>query len=124
MRRPGRLAAAISLVAVLLAAVGALVAVRWWADGEQSTGGDRIDQPAFTLQLLHAGDMDGAVGALENVENFSAVLDGFRRQLPDNTLVLSSGTTSFQAPDSTRQGTRLTTRCWAFRVMGVGTSPY
>lgn len=45
----------------------------------------------FTLQLLHAADMDSAVGALENVENFSAMLDGFRRQFPNNTLVLSSG---------------------------------
>lgn len=91
MRRPGRLAAAIGLAAVLLAAVAALVSVRWWADGMQSTGGEGADQPAFTLQLLHAGDMDGAVGALENVENFSAVLDGFRKQFPDNAVVLSSG---------------------------------
>ena len=35
--------------------------------------------------------MDGAVGALENVETFYTILDGFRNQLPDNTLVLSSG---------------------------------
>ena len=47
--------------------------------------------PLFTLQLLHAADMDSAVGALENVENFSAILDGFRAQFPNNTLVLSSG---------------------------------
>ena len=47
--------------------------------------------PTFTLQLLHAADMDSAVGALENVDNFSAMLDGFRRQFPNNTLVLSSG---------------------------------
>ncbi len=47
--------------------------------------------PLFTLQLLHAADMDSAVGALENVENFSAMLDGFRAQFPNNTLVLSSG---------------------------------
>ena len=46
---------------------------------------------AFTLQLLHASDMDGSTGALTNVENFSAILDGFRRQFPNNTLVLSSG---------------------------------
>lgn len=45
----------------------------------------------FTLQLLHAGDMDGSSGALGNVENFSAILDGFRKQYPNNTLVLSSG---------------------------------
>ncbi len=49
------------------------------------------EEPTFTLQLLHAGDMDGTVGALENVENFSAMLDAFRAELPDNTLALSSG---------------------------------
>ena len=43
------------------------------------------------MQLLHASDMDGSVGALANVENFSAILGGFRRQFPSNTLVLSSG---------------------------------
>ena len=50
-----------------------------------------LDEPVFTLQVLHAADMDGAVGALQNVENFSAMLDGFRSQFPDNTIILSSG---------------------------------
>ena len=45
----------------------------------------------FTLQLLHASDMDGSTGALSNVENFSAILAGLRREYPDNTIVLSSG---------------------------------
>ena len=55
---------------------------------------DALQRPVeevFTLQLLHASDMDGSVGALANVENFSAILDGFRRQFPSNTLVLSTG---------------------------------
>ena len=51
----------------------------------------KSDEEVFTLQQLHASDMDGSVGALANVENFSASLDGFRRQFPGNTLVLSSG---------------------------------
>ena len=55
-------------------------------------------QPAFTLQLLHAADMDGSAGALENVENFSAILAGFRSQFPDNTLVLSSGDNFIPGP--------------------------
>ena len=54
--------------------------------------------PPFTLQLLHAADMDGTTGALTNVENFSAILDGFRRQFPDNTLVLSSGDNYIPGP--------------------------
>ena len=55
-------------------------------------------EPPFTLQLLHAADMDGTTGALTNVENFSAILDGFRRQFPDNTLVLSSGDNYIPGP--------------------------
>ncbi len=43
------------------------------------------------LQLLHAADMDGTAGALDNVETFSALLEGFRAQMPRRTLVLSSG---------------------------------
>ena len=52
---------------------------------------DNGDDGTFTLQLLHASDMDGTTGALQNVENFSAILSAFRNQYPDNTLVLSSG---------------------------------
>ena len=52
----------------------------------------------FTLQLLHASDMDGATGALGNVESFSALLDGFREQFPGNTLVVSSGDNYIPGP--------------------------
>ena len=50
------------------------------------------------LQLLHASDMDGAAGALDNVETFSALLDGFRSQMPQRTLVLSSGDNFIPGP--------------------------
>ena len=59
---------------------------------------DRDDQPDFTLQLLHASDMDGATGALDNVETFSAMLDVFRSEYPDSTLVLSSGDNYIPGP--------------------------
>ena len=42
--------------------------------------------------------MDGAAGALGNVENFSAILDGFRKQMPNNTIVLSSGDNYIPGP--------------------------
>ncbi len=58
-------------------------------------GGGRA---VFTLQLLHASDMDGTSGALQNVENFSAILAGFREQFPRNTLVLSSGDNFVRGP--------------------------
>ena len=48
--------------------------------------------------MLHASDMDGAVGALNNVETFSALLDGFRAQMPRRTLVLSSGDNFIPGP--------------------------
>ena len=50
-----------------------------------------VSPDRFTFQLLHASDMDGSTGALQNVENFSAILTAFRAQFPDNTLVVSSG---------------------------------
>ncbi|MYD54031.1 MAG: bifunctional metallophosphatase/5'-nucleotidase [Chloroflexi bacterium] len=52
----------------------------------------------FVLQLLHASDMDGAAGALDNVETFSALLEGFRSQMPQRTLVLSSGDNFIPGP--------------------------
>ena len=60
-------------------------------------GGGAVAAP-FTLQLLHAADMDGTAGALANVENFSALLSAFRAQDPDNTLVLSSGDNYIPGP--------------------------
>ena len=55
-------------------------------------------EATFSLQLLHASDMDGSTGALSNVENFSAILDSFRRKFPDNTLVVSSGDNYIPGP--------------------------
>ena len=51
----------------------------------------QLGESRLTLQLLHAADMDSTVGALGNVENFSAILDAFRRQFRNNTVILSSG---------------------------------
>ena len=66
--------------------------------GPRGEPGTAAPKPYFTLQLLHAADMDGTTGALSNVENFSAILDGFRKQFPDNTLVLSSGDNYIPGP--------------------------
>ena len=59
--------------------------------GELETSVRQLGESRFTLQLLHTADMDSTVGALGNVENFSAILDAFRRQFPNNTVILSSG---------------------------------
>ena len=66
------------------------------ADSSQTGTADA--EADFTLQLLHASDMDGDTSALQNVENFSAILSGFRAQFPDNTLVLSSGDNYISGP--------------------------
>ena len=58
---------------------------------ELETDVRQLGASRFTLQLLHAADMDSTVGALGNVENFSAILDGFRKQFPHNTVILSAG---------------------------------
>lgn len=52
----------------------------------------------FTLQLIHAADMEGAGNAVEDAPRFSAVLDALRAQSPDNSLVLSSGDNYIPSP--------------------------
>ncbi len=54
--------------------------------------------PVFELQILHASDMDGATGALNNVEQFSALVDAFRAELPDTTITLSAGDNYIPGP--------------------------
>ena len=91
------LAAAIGLcvsVAVAILAVTRLLS----PDNSNGADSEKGVQPLFTLQLLHTADMDGSSGALENVAVFSALIDGFRRQYPDNTLVLSGGDNFVQGP--------------------------
>lgn len=64
--------------------------------------------PPFTLQLLHFADVDGGgTAAMFNVDNFSALVEHFRSELPDNTLLVSSGDNYipgpiFQASDDSR----------------------
>lgn len=75
---------------------------------------------AFTLQLLHASDMDSSVGALDNVENFSAILEGFRAQFPDNTLVVSSGDNYIPGPRYYAAGEEATTEALGISANGRG----
>lgn len=48
-------------------------------------------QPAFTLQILHASDMESALPATEDAPRFSAVLRALEEQYPQQTLKLASG---------------------------------
>ncbi|MDH4395180.1 MAG: bifunctional metallophosphatase/5'-nucleotidase [Limnobacter sp.] len=69
-------------------------------------GGSGSDNPAtttgpavFSLQVLHFADMDGDDNvALNSVANLSGLLNQFRSQMPNNTLVVSSGDNYIPGP--------------------------
>lgn len=55
--------------------------------------------PDFQLQLLHFADVDGGgTAAMFNVDEFSALVDHFRSQDPNRTIVLSSGDNYIPGP--------------------------
>ena len=62
---------------------------------QQADGGEQ----AFELQLLHFADVDGGgTAALSNVDAFSALVDAFRAQRPETTVLLSSGDNYIPGP--------------------------
>jgi len=69
-------------------------------DGTESicNGADLTADDVFKLQLLHFADIDGA-GGIDDVRNFSALVDGFRSQYPENTLLVSSGDNLIPGPE-------------------------
>lgn len=46
---------------------------------------------AFTLQILHASDLEAGIPALEDAPRFSSVIEGLKAAYPTQTVVLSSG---------------------------------
>ncbi|MEM8831530.1 MAG: choice-of-anchor I family protein [Cyanobacteria bacterium P01_G01_bin.19] len=75
-------------------------------DSDGDGGNDSDEDGTFTLQLLHAGDQEGGIAALEDAPNFSAVLNALRDEDADgdgvadyeNTLTLSSGDAYIPGP--------------------------
>ena len=53
----------------------------------------------FTLQLLHFADVDGGRDIIRNAPRFAALLDAFRSEMPDATVVLSSGDNWIPGPE-------------------------
>ena len=53
----------------------------------------------FSLQLVHASDLEGGVDAIPNAPNFAAIVEGLEQDNP-NTLVLSSGDNYIPGPFS------------------------
>ncbi|MDO6443329.1 bifunctional metallophosphatase/5'-nucleotidase [Marinobacter sp. 2_MG-2023] len=52
----------------------------------------------FSIQVLHFADIDGSGGAAD-VRNMSALVDGFRAEMPERTLLLSSGDNLIPGPE-------------------------
>jgi alkaline phosphatase len=52
---------------------------------------------AYTLQLLHANDLEGGVEALENAPNFAAILDALE-DTHENSILLSAGDNYIPGP--------------------------
>lgn len=53
----------------------------------------------FTLQLLHFADVDGGgTAAMFNVDDFSALVDHFRAEMPEETILVSSGDNYIPGP--------------------------
>jgi 2',3'-cyclic-nucleotide 2'-phosphodiesterase (5'-nucleotidase family) len=78
------------VLSVLLALL--LVPAMAWATGVRETTVD------YELQLLHFADIDGQPEALDNVGAFSALVNEFRAEHPNNTLMVSSGDNYIPGP--------------------------
>lgn len=82
---------------LLFAAAGAAAILALGGCGGSSSDSDQNE--TFTLQLLHLADVDGGgTAAMSNVDNFSALTEYFRQQMPDNTVVASSGDNYIPGP--------------------------
>ena len=53
--------------------------------------------PSFTLQLLHAADMEGDIEALENAPRFSSVLNALKAEF-ENTVIIGAGDSYIPGP--------------------------
>ncbi len=54
-------------------------------------------EPAFTLQILHASDLEGGVDAIESAPNFAAIAD-FLEDTHENSITLSAGDNYLSGP--------------------------
>lgn len=56
-----------------------------------------IDVPDYTLQILHASDLEGGVDAIDSAANFAAIVDKFEDDY-DNSITLSAGDNYIPGP--------------------------
>ncbi len=78
-------------------AVLALAGLSACGGGGSGSDGDQ-EEGDFQLQLLHFADVDGA-GGLADVRGFSALVDGFRADYPESTVLVSSGDNLIPGPE-------------------------
>jgi 2',3'-cyclic-nucleotide 2'-phosphodiesterase (5'-nucleotidase family) len=79
----------------LFATLCAAIALSACGGGEDTP----VPETAFTLQLLHFADADGSdTTALKSVANFSGLVNKFRAQYPQQTLLVSSGDNVIPGP--------------------------
>ena len=55
------------------------------------------NEERFTLQLLHAADMEGGIEALENAPRFSSVLNALKAEI-ENTVIIGAGDSYIPGP--------------------------
>jgi 2',3'-cyclic-nucleotide 2'-phosphodiesterase (5'-nucleotidase family) len=60
---------------------------------------------AFTLQMLHASDLEGGVDAIENAPRFAAIVDAVEDEVP-NTIIISAGDNYLPGPFFNAQSDR------------------
>ncbi|MEO0969178.1 MAG: esterase-like activity of phytase family protein, partial [Cyanobacteria bacterium J06639_18] len=56
-----------------------------------------IEVPNYTLQILHASDLEGGVEAIDSAANFAAIVDKFEDEV-DNSITLSAGDNYIPGP--------------------------
>ena len=78
-------------------AATALMLAAWGLTAAAQPSG--VPGPAFTLQLLHFADVDGSdTTALGSVAHFSGLVQRFRAEHPQHTLLVSSGDNVIPGP--------------------------
>ncbi|WP_428269744.1 bifunctional metallophosphatase/5'-nucleotidase [Haliangium sp.] len=86
----------------LSVAVAAVSLAGCYDTGQQDGSGYDYEPDAapgdFTLQILHASDMEAGGEAVEDAPRFSAILNALRSEYPTNTVVVSSGDNYIPGP--------------------------
>ncbi|WP_148861213.1 bifunctional metallophosphatase/5'-nucleotidase [Marinobacter fonticola] len=82
-----------------LAVCAAVVGLAGCSDDDDDNDNNENSEATgdYSLQLLHFADVDGAPGAIEEVDRFSALIEAFRAE-QENTLLVSSGDNVIPGP--------------------------